>query len=197
MRPIRACLLRVGGGGRVWAGCCGMGRGSESASSGDPEANRRAEMRIGSEGDSGGIMGKDKPARTLYERLGGEKTIVALVDDVTERVMNDPRVNFERHQISKGFLRGSYDPWQPSSENVELFKKHMVEFVTLASGGPAAYTGRDMHSVHKGMRISNSEYDAFVGDVKTSMDKLGLPTKEKKDLLAVFETARKEIVEKQ
>lgn len=203
MRPIRAWLLSVGVvgvvgvAGLVCAGGCGMGRTTESATSGDPEANRRAEMRIGSEGDGGGILGQDKPARTLYERLGGEKTIVALVDDVTERVINDPRVNFERHEVSKGFLRGSYHPWQQSSENVELFKKHMVEFLTLASGGPAAYTGRDIHSVHQGMRITNSEFDAFIGDVKTSMDKMGLATKEKKDLLALFETARKEIVEKQ
>jgi hemoglobin len=196
-RGLRACVLSVIAAGLAWSWGCGMGRGTESASSGDPEANRRAEMRVGSEGEGGGLLGQDKAPRTLYERLGGEKTIVALVDDLTERVMNDPRVNFERHNVSKGFLRGSYDPWQPSRENVELFKKHMIEFLTLASGGPAEYTGRDVRSVHKGMRIGNSEFDAFIGDVKTSMDKMGLPTKEKKDLLALFETTRKEIVEKQ
>jgi hemoglobin len=196
-RGLRAYVWSIGAAGLLCSWGCGMGRGSEGASSGDPEANRRAEMRIGSEGESSGVLGKEKPARTLYERLGGEKTIVALVDDVTERVMNDPRVNFERHQVSKGFLRGNYDPWQPSAEHVGLFKKHMVEFLTLASGGPTQYTGRDMGSVHKGMRIGNSEFDAFVGDVKTSMDKMGLPTREKKDLLAVIETTRKEIVERQ
>jgi len=196
MRPdLRACGWGVIALGLVVSWGCGMGRNTERADSGDPEANQRAEMRVGSDGDSGGSSSKQ--TRTLYERLGGQKTIVALVDDITERVMNDPRVNFERHNVSKGFLRGSYDPWQPSRENVDLFKKHMVEFLTLASGGPSDYTGRDVRSVHKGMRIGNSEFDAFIGDVKTSMDKMGLPTKEKKDLLALFETTRKEIVEKQ
>src|SRR5262245_19066721 len=128
LRPtLRACVWSIGAAGLLCSWGCGMGRGAETASSGDPEANRRAEMRIGSEGEGGGLLGQDKAPRTLYERLGGERTIAALVDDITERVMNDPRVNFERHSVSKGFLRGSYDPWQPSSQNVELFKKHMIE----------------------------------------------------------------------
>jgi ribosomal 50S subunit-associated protein YjgA (DUF615 family) len=46
------------------------------------------------------------------------------------------------------------------------------------------------------MRISNNEFDAMVGDIKASMDKLGTATREKRDLLAIIETTRKQIVEK-
>src|SRR5882724_10513221 len=71
---------------------CGLGSGGERAvaSSGDPEADQRAEMRVGSATSGGAAQ------RTLYERLGGQPTIVALVDDMTERATADPRVNFAR-----------------------------------------------------------------------------------------------------
>jgi hemoglobin len=80
--------------------------------------------------------------------------------------------------------------------NVENFKVHMVQFLTLAAGGPAEYSGREIGAVHKGMRITNNEFDAMVGDIKASMDRLGIATREKRDLLAIIETTRKEIVEK-
>jgi hypothetical protein len=47
------------------------------------------------------------------------------------------------------------------------------------------------------MKISNSEFDAMVGDIKVSMDRLRIPSREKRDLMAIIETTRKEIVEKQ
>src|SRR5437868_2096500 len=97
-RELRVCVWILSAGSLALSWGCGMGRGTERASSGDPEADQRAEMRMGSEGDADNGGGQDKgKTRTLYERLGGQKTIVALVDDVTHRITNDPRVNFERH----------------------------------------------------------------------------------------------------
>jgi len=171
---------------------CGGGKDSAPASSGDPEADHRAELRAGD--SSGRKIGSD--TRPLYDRLGGEPTIVALVDDLTERSMADPRVNFSRTNV-KGSWFGAATSWSQTPENIDRFKRHMVEFLTLASGGPSQYTGRDMRTAHKGMRISNTEFDAMVGDIKTSMDRLKIPVREKRDLLAIVETTRKEIVEKQ
>jgi hemoglobin len=72
----------------------------------------------------------------------------------------------------------------------------MIEFLTLAAGGPSQYTGRDMTAVHKGMRITNTEFDAMIGDIKVSMDKVGIGRREMRELLAILETTRKQVVEK-
>jgi hemoglobin len=104
-------------------------------------------------------------------------------------------VNFTRNDVRSGILRRKYDAWDPNPQNVENFKERMVEFIALAAGGPAQYQGRDMGSVHKGMRISNSEFDAMIGDIKTSMERLNIARQEQKEVLAIFETTRKEIVE--
>jgi hemoglobin len=172
----------------IVAGCAGGAGDNGVSSSGDPEADLRAEQRISSDG-------KTKTDRTLYERFGGAETITALVDDMTTRTIADPRVNFERKNVRTNVLGAKYDAWDPSPSNVEQFKRHMVEFLTLAAGGPAEYTGGDVRAVHKGMKITNNEFDAMVGDIKASMDKLGIPTREKRDLLAIVETTRKQIVE--
>jgi hypothetical protein len=54
-----------------------------------------------------------------------------------------------------------------------------------------------MHEVHKDMRISNAEFDAMVGDAKASLQRLGFGAREQRDLLAIFETTRKQVVERQ
>jgi hemoglobin len=170
---------------------CAANEETRVTSSGDPEADQRAEQRVGSEGRDG----KDKAEQTLYERLGGVAGIAALVDDMTIRSIADPRVNFERKDVRSGLLGRRYKPWEANSGNTDRFKRHMIEFLTLATGGPAQYTGGELRAVHRGMKITNNEFDAMVGDIKTSMDKLGMAAREKRDLLAIIESTRKQIVE--
>jgi hemoglobin len=198
--------MRVQNGWRRWrwagaaalvlaAGCSFGNKGEpRTAGSGDPEADQRAEQRVGASSDkSGSGQAKEK---TLYERIGGDEGISRLVDDMIPRSVNDPRVNFSRTDVKTNFLGRKYPAWDATPQNVDALKQHMREFLTLATGGPAQYTGRDIGEVHKGMRITNSEFDAMVGDIKASMDRLGFAAREKRDLLAVFETTRKQIVEK-
>src|SRR3954462_12212166 len=104
LKVVPVCLVALILAG---AGCRGSGGGDEqTASSGDPEADRRAEMRGGS---GGGSKDKGKGPVTLYERLGGQRGISALVEDMTARVVADPRVNFERQNVKSGILRRRYD----------------------------------------------------------------------------------------
>ena len=46
------------------------------------------------------------------------------------------------------------------------------------------------------MHISNPEFDAAVGDLKASLDVLKIPNKEQKELLAIVESTRPQIVTK-
>ena len=71
----------------------------------------------------------------------------------------------------------------------------MIEFFSLATGGPTKYTGKEMHTAHAGMKISNPEFDAAVGDMKATLDKLLIPVDDQKELLAIIESTRPEIVE--
>jgi len=133
---------------------------------------------------------------TLFDRLGGEKGVGAIVDDFTLRVLQDPRVNWQRKGIKRGGFsihRGRSVAWNATDENVANLKKHLSQFVILATGGPAHYDGKEMKSAHAGMHIGNPEFDAALGDLKASLDKLQIPNKEQKELLAIIESTRPQI----
>ena len=194
LREMKTWLILTAAAACAAPAGCGRGeRPRTVAGSGDPEADQRAEMRVGHD-DRGGSKPTGEQG-TLFKRLGGTAGIQAIVDDMTARSINDPRVNFSRSSVKSSWLGKKYPEWDASPQNVDRFKQHMVEFITLASGGPAEYTGREMRAVHAGMKITNNEFDAMVGDIKTSMDKLAIPAREKRDLLAIVETTRKQIVE--
>jgi len=129
---------------------------------------------------------KKEPETPLYDRLGGEKTIAALVDDFVNTAAADPKVNFTR--------AGTPHPWQATPENVELFKGRLVEFLGTATGGPQKYHGQDMVTAHKGMNITPAEFDAAVADFSASAEKLNVPPAERKELLELVQSTRAAMV---
>lgn len=189
------------------AGCLGRDQAPEEdeqfSTSGSREADQRAEQRISKdqqlkgEGEGGG---KEKPAKpTLYERLGSGIGVASIVDDFVDRALADPRTNWERKGVKRGGvlgIGGSSNEWKPTEENIVALKKHLAQFIAVATGGPIEYEGRILQKAHDGMKITNAEFDASIGALKASLDTLKVPVDEQKELLAVFESTRPQIAEK-
>jgi hemoglobin len=212
-------LLAVGVAG-LFAGCGAGGKAKKNNdffTSGSREADQRASQRmakaeqLSNSGEGAGEKEKKKSVNeaagankegekapgkvSLFERLGGEAGLTKIVEDFTPRALQDPRVNWNRSDVKTGsFLHKQSVTWNPTAQNVAALKKHLVEFFALATGGPAQYTGREIQSVHAGMKISNPEFDAAVGDLKASLDRLQIPNQEQKELLAIVESTRPQIV---
>jgi hemoglobin len=113
-------------------------------------------------------------------------------------VLDDPRVNWARKDVTRGGFsihRGKSVTWNATPESSARLKKHLVQFIALATGGPARYDGKDIKASHANMHITNAEFDAAIGDLKASLDRLQVPNKEQKELLAIIESTRPEIVE--
>lgn len=171
--------------------------------SGSRDADQRAEQRIVKEAQlrgegEGADARQDKGKKPLYDRLGGDKGLAIIVDDFVNRAMADPRVNWERKGITHGGIAGIGDKsseWTADPAAVANLKKHIAQFIALATGGPAKYEGRDMSSSHKGMKITNAEFDATIGDLKATLDALRIATDEQKELLSVVESTRPQVVE--
>src|SRR4029453_16834081 len=118
---------------------------------------------------------KTEPAKKmegsrLYERLGGEPAISAVVDDFVARGASDPRVNFAR--------AGTANEWKATPENVAKVKQGLLSFFSQATGGPKNYHGRDMKTAHRGMKITDAEFNALAEDLKASLQKFSVPEKE-------------------
>ena len=133
----------------------------------------------------------------LYYRLGGEIVVSNLLADFLPRAMDDPRVNWDRKGVVHGgisFHHGKSETWKSTPQAVATLREHLVEILALATGGPSKYTGREIESVHANMHISNPEFDATIGDLKVSLDRLKIANPEQKELLAIVESTRPEIV---
>jgi len=114
--------------------------------------------------------------KTLYERLGGNAAITAVIADfVDENVAKDTRIN-------KFFAK----------TDLTRLKQLLVEFVASAAGGPEKYTGRDMVAAHKGLEITMADFDALVDDLVKSLDKFKVPAAEKKEVLDLLGPLAKE-----
>jgi len=179
-----------------------QGKSPDFFTSGSREADQRAEQRVAQvqqmrgEGADEQDPKKEPAKKSLYERLGGESGTHAIVDDFVVRAIADPRVNWERKGVKPRGLNLSRRSaeWQPSDQNVSRLKQHLAQFLALATGGPTQYEGRDIKEAHAGMRITNTEFDAAVGDLKATLDKLHVGTTEQKELLAIVESTRPQVV---
>ena len=128
------------------------------------------------------------PTESLYERLGGEANIKAVVDEFVTLALDDAKVNFVREGTPKEF--------KATPENLDKLKMHMVQYLCKESGGPQTYEGKDMKEAHAGMGITLEQFNAAALDLRKAMDKCNVPTQEKEDLLTLVETTRWDIVEK-
>lgn len=185
------------------AGCGSQGNTADKDyhTSGSREADQRAEQRVAHDqqirGKGTGQDDEKKDVKKpLYDRLGGEQGVGAIVDDFVNRMLNDPRVNFVRKGVTKGsIINRESAQWDASKANVDQLKKHIAQLIALSTGGPSHYDGREMKSAHAGLKITNAEMDAAIGDLKATLDKLAVATEEQKELMAIVETTRPQVVE--
>ena len=132
---------------------------------------------------------KSASAKSLYERLGGEPAITAVVADFVARGAANPKVNFTRKGIA------GVKEWSATPHNVDLLKRRLVEFIGMNTGGPQKYQGKDMVSAHAGMKITSAEFDALAADLKASLDKFNVPQKEQQELLTIVGSTKQAVVE--
>jgi hemoglobin len=125
-------------------------------------------------------VGQDK--KSLYTRLGGYDAIAAVVDEFITRLATDKR--FER------FFAGFSD------DSKKRLRQHILDQFCAAAGGPCIYTGREMRTSHKGLGITEADWDAAAKHLVAALDKYKVPEVEKNDLLAFVTTQKKDIVEK-
>jgi hemoglobin len=120
---------------------------------------------------------------TLYERLGGIYNIACVVDDLIDRVMNDPRLN------ANPAVNEAHHKVPPPG-----FKYLVTEMVGWAAGGPQKYTGRSMRESHEHLNITPKEWDAFMDDLQQSLDKFSVPAAEQSELKAIVNSTYGDIV---
>jgi hemoglobin len=118
---------------------------------------------------------------TLYARLGGYDGIAAVSENLVGRLMADERLGrFWAHRGEDGLKR-----------ELQL----LVNFLCNVTGGPMVYAGRDMKTAHKGMRIDEPDWNAFMGHVNATLDHFHLTGDDRESVVSFVESTRNDIVE--
>ena len=119
--------------------------------------------------------------KTLYERLGGYDAISAVVNDLLPRVQADPQLaRFWQHRSEDGLKRE---------------KQLLIDFLCSCAGGPLYYTGRDMKTSHKGMKISESDWSAFLGHLNATLQAFQVPQAERDEVVTFVQSTKADMVE--
>jgi hemoglobin len=128
--------------------------------------------------------GTTSDKKTLWDRLGGEENVTKIVDDFTKAAGSDKKVNFFRMGIKD---LGEVD--------VPRFKRQMMYFISAHTDGPYQYKGKSMKDAHKGMLITDEEFDATAQHLRDALKKNGVAPDDIKAVMDVVEKTRKDIVE--
>jgi len=118
---------------------------------------------------------------TLYERLGGYDAISAVVNDLLPRLQADSQLaRFWQHRGEDGLKRE---------------RQLLIDFLCSSAGGPLYYTGRDMKTSHKGMKISESDWSAFLRHLNATLEVFQVPQAERDEVVAFVQSTKPDMVE--
>ncbi|MDB4943642.1 MAG: Cyanoglobin [Labilithrix sp.] len=119
--------------------------------------------------------------KSLYERLGGKEAIAKVVDSFVNNVVHNDTIKKRFTKLPK--------------ERVEKFKANMVAQICKETGGDCEYTGKSMKDAHKGMKITDAEWNATVSALKAALDENKVGENEQNDLIAAIAPMKDDIVE--
>lgn len=95
--------------------------------------------------------------QSIYEQLGGAKTIDTAVDKFYDKVLADPLV---------------YDFFRET--NMKFLRKHQKNFISFVTGGPSVYEGKDLRKVHEHLHLEDVHMDSIKKHLGDTFAELGI-----------------------
>lgn len=93
---------------------------------------------------------------SLYDEIGGDAAIVAVVDNFWYRVSSDDHLS----------------PWFSTIDSRQLIP-HLRAYLTVALDGPEKYEGRSMRRAHAGLFVTGTAFDLAIEHLNESLLAVG------------------------
>lgn len=103
---------------------------------------------------------------TLYERMGGQPAIDAVVENLLYRIADD-------EEIVSYF----------ANSNIDLFAASLATQLCDVSDGPCQYDGPPMDRAHQTMGITDAHFNRVVEYLDAAMVEVGVPLAARNDML--------------
>ncbi len=114
---------------------------------------------------------------SLFERLGGEPVMGAVIEEMVSAVAADPAVNHSFEGV-----------------NLTKLEAKLVQHVCSVTGGGCIYTGDDMKLAHQGLGIGEREFYAMVEQLRIALADHHVGEREKNELLRLLAPMKRDVV---
>jgi hemoglobin len=114
---------------------------------------------------------------TLYADMGGQAGMDRVVDASVDNYLADDRIKAIFDQSNMDRIRAEFK----------------VQFCQVA-GGPCTYTGHSMAAAHKGLHLTNANFNAVVEDLQAAMTSCNIPFATQNRFLARLAPYQHEVV---
>jgi hemoglobin len=114
---------------------------------------------------------------SLYQDLGGRPGVDRIVDASVDNYLADPRI--------KDIF---------SESNIDRIRAELKDQFCMIADGPCQYTGHSMTAAHKGLHLTNANFNALVEDLQAAMDTCNIPFATQNRLLARLAPMQHQVV---
>jgi hemoglobin len=114
---------------------------------------------------------------TLYADMGGKAGMDQIVDASVDRYLADPRIK---------------DVF--SESNIDRIRAELKDQFCMIANGPCAYTGHSMEATHKGLHLTNANFNALVEDLQDAMQACGIGFATQNRFLARLAPMQRQVV---
>lgn len=94
----------------------------------------------------------------LYADMGGKAGLDRLTDVSVDNYLTDDRI------------KAIFD-----ESNIDRLRAELKDQFCQVAGGPCLYKGHDMVAAHKGLHLTNADFNALVEDLQAAMDTCHIP----------------------
>lgn len=117
---------------------------------------------------------------TIYERVGGEPAVQELTERFYRKMLSDERVS---------------DFFDDVDMDKQIAKQK--SFLTMVTGGPNNYTGKDMREAHKHLMtrgLNDTHVDVVIEHLTTTLKEMGAPDDIIESVRQACEGARNDVL---
>ena len=119
----------------------------------------------------------DQASPTLYDALGGDPGVSAIVKGTLDYTLADPRI---AHTFE--------------NSNVERVEGLLIEQICDLTGGPCDYSGQSMERSHRGLELTTLHFNALVENMQRAMRDNAVPYRTQNRLIAILAPMHRDIV---
>ncbi len=124
-------------------------------------------------------LGPVKARAALYDDLGGDVAVHAIVDGAVKRWLADPRVGPTFAET-----------------NMERFRRLLFDQLCQVADGPCRYAGRSMAAAHRGLNLTQNQFNAVAEDLQDAMEDVGVAYHTQNRLIARLAPMERDTVTK-